>query len=111
MRRNPVVTFLTYNNSPTDLDFFQLFVVGIGFEPMFDFLLEICPKHKCTSRRTDHLKKVEIIPLMIKLLLDYGFPSYPLPFEKYFINTDWLDQSLLESSTTLHLICLFNLAS
>ena len=53
-------------------------------------------------------KKAEITPLMTELQSDYGFPSYPLPFEKYSVSDDWLDQSLLELLTTLHLLHLFN---
>lgn len=41
---------------------------------------------------------------MTELLSDYGFPPYPLPFGKYSVSDDWLDQSLLELLTTLHLI-------
>jgi hypothetical protein len=33
------------------------------------------------------LKKAEITPLTTELWLDYGFPSYPLPFEKYSVST------------------------
>ena len=42
--------------------------------------------------------------MMIELLLDYGFPPYPLSFGKYSVSDDWLDQSLLELLITLHLL-------
>ena len=53
-------------------------------------------------------KRLRLHLIKTELLLDYGFPSYPLPFEKYSVSVNWLDQSLLELLTTLHLIHLFN---